>query len=525
MKDKFLIKNAIIYPAAAKTKVYQCLVVSDGEIIAAGDNQLSKDWESRVSASYDLEGCVVFPGFTDAHIHLEKYAYSLDQVDCETSSVEACLERIQAATSSASPGSWIRGHGWNQNTWGRFGTLDELDAITPDHPVYLTAKSLHAAWCNSVALNVCDIDRSNFPGGRIGTNPDGSLNGILFEDAMKLVSENIPRPTLSETIALIRKAQDQLLHFGITSIHDFDGQRCFSALQELQRSGELNIRVVKNIQREQLDAIEMLGLRSGFGNQWLSIGHLKLFADGALGPQTAAMLEPYENQPENMGLLLLDRDQVVSIGRRAIENGLPLSVHAIGDQACQTVIKALMDLDSIDQEPHLPHRIEHLQIVHPADLEYLSEANITISMQPLHAPSDHPTADRFWGERSRWAYAWQSVLRTGSLLVFGSDAPVETPDPFQGVYAAVDRKLISEDPSSPTWIPEERIDLQAALESYMVKPHSAVGWDHQLGQLEEGYLADLIVLDQDPYAIPSTDLHQIKVKGAMTGGIWSFLEL
>jgi predicted amidohydrolase YtcJ len=297
-------------------------------------------------------------------------------------------------------------------------------------------------------------------------------------------------------------------------------------MKELRSKEDKELRYdLKNIQKEQLEAAEILGLRTGFGNSWLAIGHLKLFSDGALGPQTAAMLQAYEEQPENTGILLLDHDEITTIGKRAIENGMSLSVHAIGDLACQTVIKAFVDLDASHEKPGLPHRIEHLQIVHPADLEYLTDTKITISMQPLHAPSDHPTADQFWGERTRWAYAWRSVLKTGSLLIFGSDAPVESPDPFQGLYAAVERKLAVEQPSSPTWIPEECISLQDALKAYIINPPGAVGWEQQLGRLEEGYFADLVVLDRDPYNIPANELPHIKVEATMTGGTWRFNDL
>jgi predicted amidohydrolase YtcJ len=237
------------------------------------------------------------------------------------------------------------------------------------------------------------------------------------------------------------------------------------------------------------------------------------------------MIEPYNSQPGNKGVLLLEYEDIITIGKKAIINGMPLSVHAIGDQACRTVIKALSDLETSAPGPHLPHRIEHLQIVHPADLEYLADSNITISMQPLHAPSDHPTAERYWGDRTRWAYAWRSVQATGSLMIFGSDAPVESPDPFLGIYAAVERKLSSEDPHTPGWIPDEMIDVQTALEAYTINPPIAVGLADHLGRLDEGYFADLIVLDRDPYAIPSLKLPHIKVKGVMTGGTWRFLNI
>jgi predicted amidohydrolase YtcJ len=503
--------------------VYSCLVISDDRIIAVGDDSISHQFSESEAEVFDLGTRTVLPGITDAHIHLEEYAHSLTQIDCETRELEDCLHRVQEAAQSVPPGKWIRGHGWNQNDWGRFGTLSELDSVSPENPVYLTAKSLHAAWVNSLALEECQVSEQSARPGIAGdrTTPPG----ILFEDDMQLVSKKIPRLSLSETTTAIDKAQKRLLRYGITSIHDFDGRRCFQALQELQDKGNLQIRVTKNIQKDQFDGVVQAGLRTGFGNDWLRIGHLKLFADGALGPQTAAMISPYEGQPDNHGVLLLDLDEIKEIGQQAIRAGLPLAIHAIGDMACRTVLKALHDLENSTTNPYQPHRIEHLQIIHPSDLEFLSDSSITISMQPLHAPSDHPTAERYWGERNRWAYAWKSVQDTGSLLIFGSDAPVESPDPFLGLYAAVSRKLEVEEPSAPTWIPEECLNLQTALQAYTVNPPIAVGSGDRLGRLEVGYFADLIVLNKDPYKIPEAAVPGIKVEGVMTGGEWRFLEI
>ena len=527
MEKTTLLKNANIYPDCIRGEAHPYLVISGTKIIDVGDHSSIDQWEALADEIYDLGGCTVLPGMTDAHIHLEKYALALKQVDCETSTVEECLERLSEEAKDAPHGAWIRGHGWDQNRWGRYGTLEEIDAAAPHNPVYLTAKSLHAAWVNSLAIHKCEFQSpaEQIKGGHIGTYPDGRPNGLLFEEAMGLISEKIPRPTSGQILSLIDEAQHKLLRYGITSVHDFDGQRCFSALQELHRTGDLFVRVLKNIQKEHFDAAQSLGLQSGFGDDWLRIGHLKLFADGALGPQTAAMIDPYESQPDNFGILLLGQNEIETIGRRALAAGLPLTVHAIGDRACRAVIRAFVELKRQEPAPPLPPRIEHLQVIHPADLEELTGANITISMQPLHAPSDHPTADRYWGERSRWSYAWNAVVQTGSLLIFGSDAPVESPDPLLGLYAAVTRKLKSEDPDGPLWIPEECIDLQSALQAYTVNPPAAVGLADRLGRLQIGFLADLILLDRDPFDIELEDLPDLKVLGAMTGGEWRFLEI
>ena len=526
MKEIILLTNGKIYPSATPESLYSSLVIGGGTLLEAGGERLAAEWRDQASEVFDLDGRIVLPGFTDSHIHLEKYAHSLNQIDCETASLEECLDRVAAAASSASPGNWIRGHGWNQNTWGRYGTIAELNTVAPDNPVYLTAKSLHAAWINQEAL-----DRSNFRldsgsiyGAKIGRDHKGSPNGILYEGAMKLVADHIPDPTRTETYNAIDRAQSVLLRYGITAVHDFDGQSCFAALQELHQHRKLNIRVAKMIQGDQFEAALQLGLRTGFGDDWLHIGHLKLFSDGALGPQTAAMIEPYEFQIDNRGILMLSEQDIIRTGSRASESGIPLAIHAIGDLACRTVVNGYTALKPLIPTPSLPHRIEHLQIMHPSDLESLPGSGLTISMQPLHAPSDRTTADHFLGGRTRYSYAWRSVLETGLLLIFGSDAPVESPNPFLGIYAALTRKLELEDPDEPVWTPEECIDLEHALRAYTVNPPQAVGRGGTQGRLEPGFAADLIVLEKDPYELDDKVIPAIKPSGVMTGGVWRFRE-
>jgi predicted amidohydrolase YtcJ len=448
-------------------------------------------------------------------------------VDCEVPSKEECLRRVGERARSLPRGAWILGHGWNQNEWGGHGTAGELDRVAPDNPVYLTAKSLHAAWVNSPGLRAASIEKAtpDPPGGAIVRAPDGAPSGILLEAAMALVADRLPQPGPSEIARQIAVAQAGLWRFGITAVHDFDGPRCLQALQNLHAQDALRLHVLKSLPVELLDHASALGLQSGFGDDWLRLGHVKIFADGALGPRTAAMFSPYDGEPENTGIGLVDREGILEAGIRAAASGLPLAIHAIGDRANHEVLEGLAALRRYEAEHGLPplrHRIEHLQLLHPDDLGRPAQLGLTASMQPIHATSDMAMADRFWGSRSRYAYAWKSQLDHGASMVFGSDAPVESPNPFLGMHAAVTRRRSDGSPGPAGWIPEERIDLSSALRGFTTGPAEAAGMSDRLGRLEPGWYADLIVLDRDPYDLPVDELAELLPVATMSAGRWVY---
>jgi predicted amidohydrolase YtcJ len=335
--------NAKIYTLDEKLPLASAIVIELGHILAVGEERSIISQFGDFSEQIDLGQRAVIPGLTDAHIHLQHFAMGLQNVDCETSTSEECLKNVEVRTSSTPPGEWVLGHGWNQNNWTEgFGTAEQLDKVAPQNPVYLTAKSLHAAWANSAALRQSGISAQtpDPEGGKILRHEDGSPTGILLETAMSLVSNFIPEP-LSENVAeAIFSAQSKLWEMGLTGVHDFDGRTCFAALQQLHTAEKLKLRVVKSIPLESLSYAIGLGLRTGFGDDWLRIGSIKAFADGALGTRTAAMLKPYEGEPENRGLLMLDSEALFEQGQLAVENGLSLAVHAIGDNANHEVLKA-----------------------------------------------------------------------------------------------------------------------------------------------------------------------------------------
>jgi predicted amidohydrolase YtcJ len=400
-----------------------------------------------------------------------------------------------------------------------------LDAAAPHNPTYLTAASLHAGWANSVALKAAGISAQtpDPPNGQIQRDAAGKPTGILFEAAMQLIAKAIPETSLEQDAEAISAAQRSLWSFGLTGVHDFDRIRSLRALQVLHERGDLKLRVLKNLPVESLDTITELGLRSGFGDDVLRIGAIKLFADGALGPRTAAMFEPYAGEPENRGMLFLDGEQIFELGQKAAQAGFPLTVHAIGDRANHEVLNAIEQLRAYERDRQLParrHRIEHVQVLHPDDLMRLGRLGVIASMQPLHAPSDMEAAETYWGERTRTSYAWKAQLEASATLAFGSDAPVESPNPFRGLHAAVTRRRADGSPSDEGWHPEQRLTLQQALEAFTVGPAFAAGMESRLSELQPGFLADLILLEQDPFNLDPHDLQHIKPLATMLGGEW-----
>jgi hypothetical protein len=312
-------------------------------------------------------------------------------------------------------------------------------------------------------------------------------------------------------------------------VHDFSSARTWEALHELHARGELRLRVVKNLPGSELEHLLVQGLRAGLGDAWLRLGHLKFFADGALGPRTAAMMEPYAGEPGNLGLVVTDRETLVERGRLATLGGWPIAVHAIGDRAVHEVLEAFEALRALEAEHHIPrdarrHRIEHLQLALEEDLPRPARLDLVASMQPSHAPSDRRMAERYWGPRCARAYAWRSQLAAGAHLAFGSDAPVEPPNPFEGLHAAVTRRGADGEPGVAGWYPEQRLTLAEALRAYTLGPAYAAGVENECGILAAGRWADLVVLDEDPFGVPAEALRTIAPRATMVGGRWTWRE-
>lgn len=529
MPNDLLLFNGKIYTLDPQMPHATAIALRDGKILAVGsDADLSALPHAQ---KINLGGRAVLPGLADAHLHFEWYSLGLQAVDAEAPSLADALRRVGEKAKSTPKGQWITGHGWNQNAWGgRFPCAADLDMVAPEHPVFLNAKSGHAGWANTLAMRQAGLTASTADpaGGQIGRTPEGDLNGIFYENGMDLIARHIPPKTPEEVAAAMRPAIEKLWRMGLTSIHDFDGRSAFMAFQLLHERGQLGARVVKMIRVKYLQSALALGLRSGFGDDWLRVGNVKVFMDGALGPRTALMIAPYEGEPNNYGITVVDKETLYEHAAEAARGGLAMTVHAIGDKANHDLLDVYQTIRGEEQtrgQAPLRHRCEHVQILHPNDYARLGQLNVVASMQPIHATSDMLAADKYWGQRSAGAYAWRTQLNAGATLAFGSDAPVENPNPFWGIHAAVTRRRADGTPGPDGWYPDQRLTVEEAVRGFTLGAAYAGYMEHRIGSLTPGKLADLVVLDQDIFTCDPMAIKDTQVVGTMIGGEKKYWEV
>ena len=503
-------------------------------VAMAGDRFLAvgSDTEMRALLSpggreVNLRGATVVPGFIDAHIHFLSYGLSLQEIDLSGApTLSSALERVGERVVDTPAGQWLTGRGWDQSIWegGAFPAAAQLDEVAAEHPVFLARKCGHAAWVNSQALERVGItaQTGDPDGGEIVRDGEGKPTGILLEKAMELAFPCMAEPPAEEAVAAVRRAQEVVNRMGIVGVHTKEGAASLRAFQQLRTEGDLRLRTVAQIPVAELDNAIRLGLRTGLGDEFLRIGGVKVFSDGALGPRTAWMLAPYDGEPGNLGIAVTGAEEMADIVARATNAGLAVVTHAIGDRANRMVLDALEASRGAGRGLHLRHRIEHAQILHPDDIPRFAQLNIIASVQPIHATQDMLIADRYWGERSRYAYAFRSLWDSGAKLAFGSDAPVETPDVIQGIHAAVTRMRADGSPGGDGWYPEERLTVAEAVWAYTVGAAYAGGTESSQGSITPGKFADLAVLSQDIFTIQPMAILETDVAATLFGGafVW-----
>ena len=495
------------------------IAVRDGKILAVG-----KDAEVLVLAhaeteKVDLYGRRVLPGLADAHIHFYEWAVLLrmlvlDDVD----SLGDLIERVHDAVIETEDGAWVVGQGWNQDNWDErvLPTRADLDVVAPKNPVILWRKDLHLAVVNSAALVKAGIERHtpNPEMGVIQHDAQGEPNGLLNELAINLVRDVMPAPTDDFVDDALQECAAQLHRLGITSVHDFrimgdeNGGQALRTFQRLRAKNELKMRVCCMLPGEYIDEAVRIGLQSGFGDDNLWVGGVKLFSDGALGPRTGWMLESYEDSDET-GMPLTPMSEMAEKISLAQKSGLGTTIHAIGDRA----VRELLDVYSevLDGDVDAPrHRMEHVQHSHADDLTRLAPLGLVASIQPLHLVEDMDMVDALLGNRGCWAYAFRDLLDAGTVLAFGSDCPVVSPNPFLGIQAAVTRQKDDGTPADG-WYPEQRLTVAESVYAYTMGAAVASGRQARIGSLSPGKLADLVVLDQDIFNISPLEIGKTQV--------------
>ena len=465
----------------------------------------------------DGNGNTLIPGLIDAHGHISSYGFSLLRVDLvgANSELEA-VQRILNFSEQNTELGWILGRGWNQVLWdsNAFPTASSIDDLISNKPVWVTRIDGHAGWANSIAMDLAgiDLDTEDPTGGQIMRDEKGSATGIFVDAAMNYISSNIPNPTLEEQKFALRTAMESLAGYGITSVHDAGiGSQTVRAYKEINEDEPLQIRV--NAMLSASDPLYQDRLNEGFyrsDDDTFVIHSVKIVGDGALGSRGAALIEDYSDDLGNRGLLRYDDERLEFLMRSAMNEGFQVNTHAIGDNANLKVLDNYERLIAETNSRERRHRIEHAQILRYEDISRFARLGVIPSMQATHATSDKNMAQERIGEiRIQGAYAWRKLIDAGALIANGSDFPVESPNPFWGLHAAVNRQDRSNDPPGG-WFPEEKMSLIEAFASFTIDAAYAGHQEDILGTLETGKKADFVFLDRDIFAIPENELWEVQ---------------
>jgi predicted amidohydrolase YtcJ len=529
MKELALI-NGNIYTQDNSLPKASAILFRSGRIAAIGNDEEIRA-TSRGTDFIDLEGRLALPGLTDAHFHFYDWSFSRKNLTfAGATSFEQIQQQVAEAAASRPIGEWILGQGWNETTWTdpSLPNRASLDKSVPNHPCILWRSDLHLALVNSKALELAGISASTPepPDGVIDRDVSGHPTGLLRELAINLVSGVVPPPGENETLQAMREAFPALHALGLTGLHDYrimggeDGKPAFQAYQRLRANEELPLRLWMHIPYERLEHAIALGLRTGFGDDHLQVGHVKLFSDGSQGARTAWMLEPYQDV-DHTGMPLTPMDEIARAVFQADRAGLAVAIHAIGDRANRELIgvfeEVLQHHKPAIARPSAPHRIEHVQNIRPEDLSRLARLGVIASVQPIHATDDMPMLEQSVGERGRYCYVFKDMLDAGITLALGSDCPVADPNPFYGIHAAVTRQNKDQHPTGG-WYPAQKLTVEQAVWGYTMGPTMATGRQAHQGTLTPGKLGDLIVVDRDIFNINPAEIANTQVRMTILGG-------
>lgn len=523
-----IIEHANGYTLNAKGEMVQfdAMAFDDkGRIIAVGT-------AAQVSAKapgarrVDMKGQTVLPGLIDAHGHVFGLGAMLTQLDlAATTSLPQALKAIGAYAAKQPRDAWLLGRGWNQENWklGRFPNVAELDAVVSDRPVWLERVDGHAGWANSRALALAGITKAtpDPAGGKILRDANGNPTGVLVDHAVELVERVVPKVSDEQARRQLDAALAEMARVGLTSVGDPGiGVQQDRLYRDYADHGKLTARVYAMIMGagDDFDQLSKNGPLNSYGNDMYALRAVKLYADGALGSRGAALIEPYTDEPNSRGLLFQTDAQIDIMMRKVMSKGYQVNVHAIGDAGNRQILDTFAKEIPATHTEGLRHRIEHAQVVALADLPRFKSIGIIPSMQPTHATSDMNMAEaRLGHERIKGAYAWRTLLQQGSRIACGSDFPVESPNPFYGIHAAVTRMDHQGQPIAG-WYPEQEMSVKEAFRCFTLDAAYADHQENKVGSLEPGKYADFIVIDRDMFKISPYDIFKIKVQQTWVSG-------
>lgn len=519
--------NGTIYTVDGRSTVVQAVAVEGDRLVAAGSNaDILRGF--RADTIIDLRQRAVYPGFVDAHAHLEGLGIALMTLNLVgTGSVDEIRSLVAEEIARTGGSSWVRGRGWDQNRWAEpgFPTHQMLDAVSGNVPIFLVRIDGHAAWVNNTVLSLAGITKAtpDPQGGRIVRDREGNPTGVFVDAAIDTIRTLMPAATVPERTRAVRLAVEKCLSVGLTAVHDMGVDTGIVGVYKNLIAGDtFPFRVYAAIDGAgpTWDHYRARGPEIDFGGGRLTVRALKLYADGALGSRGAALIAPYADDPGNRGLTLTSSAGLHHLVDQALQTGFQVCTHAIGDRANTIVLdvyeQVLKERGLVGGDRRL--RVEHAQVLDPADIPRFSRLGVIPSMQPAHCTSDMPWAvTRLGPVRARSAYAWRALLDAGNIIPAGSDFPVEAPDPLLGFYAAITRQDQQGMPAGG-WYPEQRMTREEALKSLTLWPARAAFQEEVAGSLEPGKRADLVVLGEDIMSVEPSRIPRTPVEMTIVGG-------
>ncbi len=530
--------GVVVTSSSHEIKRADAMAIRGDRIMAVGRENEILELKGPQTKVVDLGGHFVMPGFNDAHVHLAEAG--LQRLSVNLVGVKSLAEfrdRIRARAQKAEPGEWIVGGGWDHTLWPekKLPSRLDIDEVTSDHPVFLQRIDGHIAVANSRALQLANISSrsSNPPGGQIDRDAAGQPTGIVRETARRMVAAVIPAPNHDQQRRGLEAGLQELAQWGVTSIQDYsnaeDSQLCweeFQVLEELEREGKLTARVTEWLAFDDpLETLQAHRAAHPQSDKMLHTGMLKGFMDGSLGSRTAAMFEPFADDPKNSGLARYDQSKLTQMTKERVNAGFQIGFHAIGDRGVQMALDAFAEAEkearqkkvkAADGEEDFRLRIEHAQVTTPAQVAQFKELNVIASMQPSHVLTDMNWAvDRLGAKRAAHSYMWAEFVTQGVPLAFGTDYPVEPVSPFRGLYAAITR--MSED-GKKQYFPEQKLTMEQAIRAYTIGSAFADFADQQKGTLGPGVLADFVVLDRDVTSADPASVLGTKVLRTVVAG-------
>lgn len=497
----------------------EALATRGDTLVAVGSKQELAPWIGDSTQVVRVpEGQLITPGFIDTHTHFIDGGFRLSSVQLrDAATKEEFIKRIGDFAKTVPPGTWIMGGDWDNQNWG--GELPErswIDAVTPDHPVWINRLDGHMSLANTAAIKTAGIadNVKDVAGGAI-ERKKGKLTGIFKDNAMTLIDKAVPpAPEALEDRAL-DAAMNYVASKGVTSAHNMSGY--WSTFERARKQNRLITRIYAGTSINDWRALDAKIKKEGRGDAWLRFGNLKQFVDGSLGSHTAAFFKPFVDAPNDSGFFLTPPDELYRGIKSADSAGLHLMVHAIGDKGIRTLLDIYERVEKENGPRDRRFRIEHLQHIHPADIPRLKQLGVIASMQPYHAIDDGRFAEKYIGyERCKTTYAFKSLMDAGATVAFGSDWFVAPPTPLEGIYAAVTRRTL-DDKNPDGWVPEQKISVEQALQAYTINGAYASYEEKIKGSLEAGKLADFVVLDKDITTIDPVQIRDVKVLRTVVG--------